>query len=161
MTADWLFPLTFVAALGSGLIAGLFFAFSAFVMNALSRLPPHQGIASMQSINVAVINPTFMSVFLGTALVSVFLGVAAFFRWREAVATYLLIASILYVAGCFLVTILFNVPLNNALAGAEPESAAGADTWTQYLRSWVRWNHVRTIASIAASGGFTLALLRL
>ncbi|WP_010496926.1 hypothetical protein [Paenibacillus elgii] len=54
-----LFGLTYASALGSGLIAGLFFAFSTFVMSALARLPAEQGIAAMQSINVTVLNPLF------------------------------------------------------------------------------------------------------
>ena len=58
---------TFLSALGSGLIGGLFFVFSTFVMTALGRLPPAGGIAAMQSINVAVLNPVFFTVFLGTA----------------------------------------------------------------------------------------------
>ncbi len=61
---------TLTAVLGSGLIAGTFFAFSSFVMPALARLPAAQGIASMQSINVVVINPLFLGVFVGTAGVS-------------------------------------------------------------------------------------------
>ncbi len=44
-------------ALGSALVAGVFFAFSTFVMKALGRLQPEQGIAAMQSINVTVLNP--------------------------------------------------------------------------------------------------------
>lgn len=62
-----LFALTLFGALGCGLVAGIFFAFSAFVMKALSRLPPGEGIAAMQSINVAVLNSWFMTAFLGTA----------------------------------------------------------------------------------------------
>lgn len=65
--------LTFIAAIGSGLIAGVFFAFSTFIMSALARLQPPQGIAAMQSINITVINPWFMMVFLGTAMVCLFL----------------------------------------------------------------------------------------
>jgi uncharacterized membrane protein len=62
------FILTLLSALGSGLIAGVFFAFSTFVMRALGRLPPHEGIAAMQSINIVVINPWFMTAFLGTVV---------------------------------------------------------------------------------------------
>jgi uncharacterized membrane protein len=51
-----IYLLTFVAALGSGLVAGIFFAFSNFVMKALARVSPAQGIAAMQSINVVVLN---------------------------------------------------------------------------------------------------------
>ena len=62
-----LFALTLFSAPGCGLIGGVLFAFSSFVMNALARLPAAQGIAAMQSINVVVINPLFMTAFLGTA----------------------------------------------------------------------------------------------
>jgi len=69
MNANYLFLLPLVSALGSGLMAGVFFAFSAFIMNALARLPAAQGIAAMQSINIVVLNFWFGSVFFGTALI--------------------------------------------------------------------------------------------
>jgi uncharacterized membrane protein len=52
MTGGIVFALTFLAALGGGLMTGLFFVFSAFMMTALARLPAGQGMAAMQSINV-------------------------------------------------------------------------------------------------------------
>ena len=58
-----LFVLTLFAALGCGPIAGVFFAFSAFVMSALARLPPREGMAAMQSVNVAAVKPSFMAAF--------------------------------------------------------------------------------------------------
>jgi uncharacterized membrane protein len=58
---------TMLVALGAGLIGGVFFAFSSFVMRALAKLPVPEGIAAVQSINIAVINPLFMAVLLGTA----------------------------------------------------------------------------------------------
>ncbi|HEX4572527.1 MAG TPA: hypothetical protein VH184_18985, partial [Dongiaceae bacterium] len=70
-----LFALAFLSALGSGLMAGLFFAFSAFVMAALGRIVPAAGIAAMQSINVTILNPLFFSVFFGTVATSLLLGV--------------------------------------------------------------------------------------
>ena len=69
--------LILVSALGSGLIAGAFFAFSSFVMGALGKLPASQGIAAMQSINVVVINPIFLGVLFGTAALALFLGFGA------------------------------------------------------------------------------------
>jgi hypothetical protein len=81
-TADRvLFVLTLLAALGSGIIAGVFYAFSTFVMKALARLPAEQGAAAMQSINVAVINPMFLGAFLGTALICIGTAIGAFMRW--------------------------------------------------------------------------------
>ncbi|UUZ79344.1 hypothetical protein LJK88_29775 [Paenibacillus sp. P26] len=85
MTDRILFLFTLASALGSGLTAGLFFAFSAFVMNALSRIPPEQGIAAMQSINIAVLNPWFGVVFFGTTLTSAVLCFVSFFRWGKPV----------------------------------------------------------------------------
>src|SRR5215510_10186037 len=91
-----LFALTLFSALGCGLVAGVFFAFSSFVMNALARLQAAQGIAAMQSINVAVINPLFMAAFLGTAAACVILAVSSPLRWSEPGATYILSGSLLY-----------------------------------------------------------------
>ena len=139
-------------------MAGVFFAFSTFVMNALARLPPAHGIAAMQSINIAVINPIFMAVFMGTALSSVFLAVASLLKWQSPRTGYLLIGGLLYLAGTFLVTMVFNVPLNNALAVVDPASADAASLWSRYVSSWTAWNHVRTVAALAAAASFTLAL---
>jgi uncharacterized membrane protein len=100
-----MFGLKLFAVLGCGLIAGLFFAFSSFVINALARLEPPQAIATMQFINITVINPSFMVVFLGTAVACLFLTVSSLFKWDKPDATYLLIGSLLYLLGTFLVTI--------------------------------------------------------
>jgi uncharacterized membrane protein len=67
-----LFKLTLSSALGCGLMAGFFFAFLICVMNALAHLPAAQGIAAMQSINIAVLNRWFFAVFFGTAAACVF-----------------------------------------------------------------------------------------
>ena len=66
----------------------------------------------------------------------------------------------LYVIGTVLVTMVFNVPLNNALAAVDPASGEGAAVWADYLRTWTNWNHVRTLAALAASGAFISALIR-
>ena len=92
--------LTLVSALGSGLMAGFFFAFSVSVMKALGRLPPAQGIAAMQSINIVVINPVFLIAFFGTAAASVAVVSCSLSTWREPGAAYLLAGGLLYLAGC-------------------------------------------------------------
>ena len=153
-----LFALTLGSALGCGLMAGAFFAFSSFVMKALARLPPAHGIAAMQSINVAVINPLFLGVFLGTAATCTALAVSALVRWHQPGAAFLLAGSLLYLAGTFLVTMVFNVPRNDALAAVDPASAEGARVWAGYLSRWTAWNHVRTLAALAAASALTLAL---
>ncbi|MET3293245.1 UNVERIFIED_CONTAM: putative membrane protein [Brevibacillus sp. OAP136] len=150
--------LTFASALGCGLMAGVFFAFSTFVMTALSRLPAAQGIAAMQSINSTIVTTLFLFVFMVTALLSLVLGVIACFKWGTPGAIYLLAGGVLYVVGAFLVTVACNVPLNDALAAASPTSPEGAALWTRYLSDWVAWNHVRTLASLAALAAYIVAL---
>jgi uncharacterized membrane protein len=159
MTGGFVTPLTVAAALGCGLVAGIFFAFSAFVMRALGRLRADQGIAAMQAINVAVINPWFFAAFFGTAAVCLVLAVLAALGWGGPDAPYLIAGAALYLVGCILVTLAGNVPLNQALAAVEQDSAAGAELWTRYLSVWTAWNHVRTAASLAAAGAFIVALL--
>ncbi len=144
--------------LGAALVAGIFFAFSTFVMTALSRLLPEQGIAAMQSINVAILNPWFFAVFFGTALGSIALALLGILNWGTPGSIYLVSGSLLYLIGCILVTIVFNVPLNNALAAVEPGSKEGAEMWTRYLSTWTTWNHLRTVASLAAAASFSMAI---
>lgn len=79
------FPLKLIAVLGCGLIAGVFFAFSTFVMKALAQHPAAQGIATMQSINITVINPWFMTAFLGASVVCLVLIVSSLFQWQQPV----------------------------------------------------------------------------
>jgi uncharacterized membrane protein len=146
-----------LSALGCGLIAGTFFAFSAFVMKALSKLPPPQGIAAMQSINVVVLNLWFLTAFFGTAAVCVFVMIASVLRWHEPGTLHLLVGSALYLVGTILVTMLFNVPRNNTLAAAAPVSPEAAKVWVAYLPGWTAWNHVRTAAAFAASALFIIA----
>ena len=155
---QWLFALTFIAALGCGLVAGIFFVFSAFVMKALSRLSPGEGIAAMQSINIAVLNPWFMAAFMGTAAACVLALIASLLRWHEPGSVYLFAGSTLYLVGGLLVTIVFNVPRNEALASVVPTTPEGASLWAGYMSSWTAWNHVRTAASLAAAALLTIAL---
>jgi uncharacterized membrane protein len=145
--------LTWASALGSGLIAGVFYAFSSFVMPALRRLPAAQGIAAMQSINRMALTPPFLSIFIGTALACVALAAASIWtgshgshgglrlRWAGCAA---------YLVGTFLVTLLCNVPRNDALAKIDAMSASGAEYWQLYLSEWTAWNHVRGAAALIA-----------
>ena len=154
-----LVPSTFAAALGCGLMAGLLFAFSAFVMTALGRVPPAEGIRAMQTINVAIVTPVFLVVFLGTLAASIVAAIGASSpHVSPEVSRLLLAGSACYVIGVIGVTAVFNIPRNNTLAGMNPDSAEAALYWLQYLSSWTAWNHVRTAAAIAGTAAFVLAL---
>ncbi len=158
MSSTFVNVLILIFALGSALVAGIFFAFSTFVMKALGRLQPEQGIAAMKAINVTVLNPWFFTVFFGTALGAAVLAVFGYLHWGNPGAGNLIAGGLLYLIGCILVTIVFNVPLNNALAAVEPDSEEGVEMWTRYLSTWTAWNHIRTALSLAASASFILAI---
>jgi uncharacterized membrane protein len=157
---SFLFPLTLGAALGCGLIAGLFFAFSNFVMKALGHIPPSAGIAAMQSINVTVLNPVFFLVFLGAAVLSLVLACFALLRWQHPASAWLLAGAVLYLVGGFLVTAAGNVPLNDKLAGFDPLNPQSIAFWREYVARWSVWNHVRTMACLLATAAFSIGLTR-
>jgi uncharacterized membrane protein len=150
--------LLWFSAIGCGLLAGLYFAFSTFVMTAFARIGQAQGIAAMNSINVEIVRSLFMPLFLGTTLTSTTLAVLALFHWGEPGATAMFAGGVIYGGGMFIVTMVFNVPLNDALAVVAPSSAEAASLWERYLKDWTMWNHVRTVASTAACALFIAAL---
>jgi uncharacterized membrane protein len=127
-------------------------------MGALGKIPASQGIAAMQSINVVVINPIFLGVLFGTAALALFLGFGAMRDFSDPRAIWILAGAGLYVIGTVVVTMVFNVPLNDKLAAADPASSEGAKVWADYLRTWTNWNNVRCFAALAASGAFISAL---
>ncbi len=149
--------LILVAIIGSGLIAGVFFAFSTFVMKALSRLTVKEGIRAMQAINITVLNPWFLGVFFGTAVVCIVLLVWSIINWQQTNSAYLIAASLFYLVGCFMVTGVFNVPRNEVLAKVDANSTDSENIWNSYIETWTTWNHVRTIASAIAVIFFALA----
>jgi uncharacterized membrane protein len=148
--------LLWLSALGCAVMAGLYFAFSAFIMRALGEIDRAAGIAAMIAINRVILRSAFMPVFLGSTLTSLALAVIALLRWGEPGTAAMLAGAAVYVLGMFGVTMARNVPLNNRLI------AAGDDgTWALYLTVWTRWNHVRTLASAAGLVLFVVALIEL
>lgn len=154
-------PLTFAAALGCGLVSGIFFAFSNFVMRALAQVSPENGMRAMQAINVTVLNPLFLALFLGTAILCVLLGIVSVVRWNSSYALALLAGGALYFFGNFVVTMTCNVPRNDALARTDASAPEAANAWRKYVVEWTRWNHVRTITALAGATAFTIALCRM
>jgi uncharacterized membrane protein len=151
-------PIGLFVAIASALTAGIFFAFSTFVMQALGQQTAAAGIAAMQAINITVINPWFMLVFFGPGIVGLGLTLTTFRQLAQPSSLFWLAGTVIYVVGTIGVTIAGNVPLNDALAVVNPDSAAGATLWARYLTDWTFWNHVRTVAAAVAAVLFTLAL---
>ena len=148
------------ALLGSALVGGVFFAFSSFVMKALAKVSTSEGIAAMQSINVVVINPSFLGAFMGTAVLSLAATGLALTRWGHPSASFFLGGAIFYLVGTFLITILGNVPLNDQLAAVSVSDPVAVEVWEHYLARWTMWNHVRTAAAMMAALLYTLGLIQ-
>ena len=159
MFAQIVIAITFIAAIGSGLMAGLFFAYSNSVMPSLAQVPVPQGVLALNTINTVIQNPLFLSIFMGTALLALFLVLAALFGWGVARPSWVLIGAALYVIGNIVVTMAINVPMNDALAATAPDSQAAAQLWATYLDRWVFWNHVRAFACTGALAAFIAALM--
>lgn len=158
MTQLIITTLLWFSAIGCGLIAGLYFAFSTFILTAFGRIDQVHGIAAMNSINATILQSLFMPVFFGTTVASLVLAVIGVFRWGEPGGMAMVAGGLIYVIGMFVFTIVFNVPLNDALAAVDPASPAATPVWTRYLTDWTFWNHVRTIASTVASALFIAAI---
>lgn len=148
---DAIFILTLVTALGSGLMAGMMYAFSTFIMKSFGMLEPAHGIEAMQVINRVILNPWFLGIFMGTTLACLVLGGITIWQGGGPATSYLLAGCALYVVGMFLVTAVFNVPMNNALEAVEAVSQEAAMLWDTYLKRWTFWNHVRTLAAMVAT----------
>lgn len=146
-----IFVLVLFSAIGSGLMAGLFFIFSNTAMKAFGILPPTHGIAAMQSINRVILNPIFFLGFIGTAVICALDIVFIIWNWGHPGAIYILLGALIYLLGCFLVTVVKNVPMNNSLDAADPDSEEAANLWNKYLVDWTAWNHVRTIACLLST----------
>jgi uncharacterized membrane protein len=150
--------LTLAAALGSGLVAGVFFAFSSFVMAGLARLAPADGIAAMQAINVTAVTFAFMLALFGTGAACLALAGWALAEWGEPFAGYLLAGAVLYLTGAIGLTLAYHVPRNDALARLHAGDAGAAEHWSRYVATWTTGNHARTAASLGATAAFALAL---
>lgn len=138
-----------VATVGTGLMAGIFLAFSTSVLPGLRGRPAAEAVAATQAMNRAILNPLFLLVFLGTPVALVVVAVVAVVIDDRPVLR--VAATVVYVAGSLLVTAAVNVPLNNRLDRREPASLPAdelAVTWSSFVRRWNRWNYLRCAAAV-------------
>jgi uncharacterized membrane protein len=152
------FVVAILAALGTGLLAGNFFAFSAYLMKALGGLSAERGITAMQAITAAIKGPLFLVVFFGTTALAAALCGIALLQWGQPGQCYLFAGALLFLIGTFLVTMMRNAPLNAALARATPDTKEGRDVWKRFQASWGLWNQVRMLTALLACACFILAL---
>ena len=154
-----LLSLSIVAsAFGSAILGGFFLSWSNLVMPALARIPAIAGIAAMNATNEVVYNPLFFLLFMGVPLLGALLAIHAAMNLGRSGSPAIVAGAVLVICGMFGVTMFGNVPMNEALAALDPESATAAEYWQAVLDRWTFWNHVRTLACLAAAVCFGLAL---
>jgi uncharacterized membrane protein len=146
-----------VAAVGAALVGGVFFAFSGFVMQGLELLPAPEAARTMRSVNVTATRPPLMVALFGTALVAVVVAVVTVVD-GSAGAWWAVAGAVVYLVGVVGVTAAANVPRNNALDATPRDDEALARAWWDYRVGWTAWNHVRTVAGVAAAALFVVAL---
>lgn len=135
------------AIIAYALVGGVFLAFSDFIMRSLALTGGHGGVEAMQVINREVFRWVFMALFLGMAAVSLIVAAYGAFGLTAPAGTLIMMAGLVYLIGCFGVTVFFNVPMNEALAGMEMEAGTTRDYWLHtYVPRWTFWNSVRTVA---------------
>lgn len=148
------------AIIAYALVSGVFLAFSDFIMRSLAHTGGIGGVDAMQTINREVFRWVFMTLFIGMAPVSLAIAVYGGFGVGNGPGTLFVLAGLIYFVGCFGVTVFFNVPMNEALAGMDANSSAAHDYWTgTYLPRWTFWNSIRAIAATMSAALLLFGLL--
>lgn len=153
-----LLGLTILAATTAALTAinaGVFFAFSTFIVPAARRLKPVEAVHAFQAINRQVPRSLYLPVFLlsgagglATAILALLATASSFVLAGGAVAFLAL-----------LVSFAINIPRNTVLDGASDREAAAA--WKRYVDGWALGNHVRTLLCVIAVGLLVAGLVGL
>jgi len=134
------------SAVSAGIMAGVYFTFSVFVMQSLDALERPAGIVAMQSINRIILRSLFLPLFFTSSLACLLLAVFGLMQWGSAGAWQMVIGGALYIVGMLVVTMIGNVPLNNALKATNANGPDAEAMWRRYMQRWQPWNHVRTVS---------------
>lgn len=150
--------LTMTAAIGAGVVAGVYFAFATFVMPGLRKLSSGSAISAFNGINKAApASPLFMLLLFGTGIVSVLVMIWGFQHRDNPAAVWLLVGAGLYILS-LLVTMMYHVPHNEQLMKVDPHGAGAGTTWTHFYSAWMGWNWVRTVAALGSTVSLVFAL---
>lgn len=136
------------------LSAGVFFGFTIGIAGALRRLKDAEYIRFMKSINRSIENPVFGLTLITPVILLPILTLMARDDVDSSRFVLLLSASILYIVGTILLSLVGNVPLNAKLARFNPASASTkqiANMRKAIEMPWAAYNVIRTIAAIAST----------
>ncbi len=158
MTSTWFFIVIEVSIVACALVSGVFLTFSDFVMRSLNSAEPVAGVEVMQVINREVFRSIFMGLLLGMSALSPFLAGFAYFNLSGSVSALIMVGGMLYFIGVFVVSLVFNVPMNNQLDTKEYSGKGAAIYWKNiYYPRWTFWNYIRAIAAGGAAVCFLVS----
>lgn len=154
--------MTVISLLLSGAIFGFFYAWVCSTMWGLDNAAPQVAISAMQAMNASVRNMVFAPAFFGTPIVMLVTAGLILVVGLRRPAFLFAFSAVLYIVGCFLVTMTINVPMNEALALVEisthPADPADARLiWETYSGEWQFWNQLRTVIAGISFGVAILA----
>ena len=138
--------LVLLSLLGSGLMAGLFYAFSVAVLPALASEPGPAGMAAMQRINVVIVRPVFLLVFLGTVVVGLAAVVVALVDGEWPSRPLVVAGTAAYAIASIGLTSGYHVPRNDRLAAADDRTRAIVEVMQDDERG-----HADTAAQLGAT----------
>ena len=141
------------AVVGAGSMGGLLFGWMVSVIPGLKDVSDQSYVATMKSINVAIVNPWFVVPFLLTPVLLAVAAVAEFGVGNRRRAWLLGVAAATYAVGVLAVTVRGNIPLNDALDSFAIDAASSSDLALRratYEGPWNRWHLIRTISAAAA-----------
>lgn len=152
-------PFATLSLLLSGAIFGFFYAWICSTMWGLDALDPQTAIAAMQAMNASVRNAVFAPAFFGTGPALLVTAVLCFVASRRAAGRAFALGGVVYLLGGMSLTIVVNVPMNEALALVviPDDTDAARAIWAEYSQRWQVWNTARTclsgVALLAAGWG--------
>ncbi|HEX6356239.1 DUF1772 domain-containing protein [Actinophytocola sp.] len=126
-------------------VFGVYFAYSNSVVPGLDKADPEKAVEAMRKMNVAIINPAFLTIFIGPLITSAATGFLLLGLDENTSAYLTLAAAVVYLVGSHVITGRINIPLNNALENST--STDWRQRWADFSPRWRRWNAVRTVTS--------------
>ena len=149
----------FLATMSTGLMAGIFFTWTNAVTPGIGKLKDIEYLRALQSMNRVILNPAFYSVFICPVLALPLAAVLNYNSEPSLVFKLLLVASIIYLAGSFMITILGNIPLNNLLDSNDLEHFSEEEARNLRHEIETKWNNFNLIRTITSAIAFILLLI--
>ncbi len=161
MAFHWTLYFCLFLGLWNALVAGVFKAFSEFIMSGLLLAKPASGIESMQQINRTVLRTEFVAALISIAVFSCLFTLYALVEFEGASLIVIALAAVVYVPSVFIMTLKGNVPMNQRLDKLDYQSANAESYWSEYVVRWTKLNHIRTLGSILTAGLYLVAAISL